>query len=80
MIAICAVSYSAIESKKKDCELNAIAIANIEALSLGEQQKIPVPCHSSGEFDSKKRYTDCSTCSPVVGYKGIGTEGLCISN
>ncbi len=57
--------------------LSAIQLANAEALAEDERPSLPIPCHSSGGTNIKKRYTDCSTCEPVVGYKGEGTEALC---
>lgn len=34
-------------------------------------------CHSSGVFHLSRRYTDCSTCSPVKRHRGTD-EGRCI--
>lgn len=60
-----------------DRGFTALELANIEALANNEAEPILIPCHSSGSRNSNERYTDCSTCLPVIGYKGKGTEALC---
>ena len=57
--------------------LSDLQISNAEALAEDENPSLPIPCHSSGDSNTKKRYTDCSTCKPVLGYKAEGTEALC---
>jgi hypothetical protein len=37
---------------------------------------LPITCHSSGVFHLGRRYTDCSTCSPVKRHRGED-PGLC---
>lgn len=54
-----------------------IALANIEALTETEQEPNKILCNSSGRMSPRDRYTDCSTCKPVEGYKSNGQEGLC---
>lgn len=38
-----------------------------------------VPCFGSGYEIDGFRYTDCATCTAVVGWKGTGTESTCTS-
>ena len=38
-----------------------------------------VPCFGSGYEMDRFRYTDCDTCTAVVGWKGTGTESICTS-
>lgn len=54
-----------------------IILANIEALSGDENDGDRIPCHSSAREDASRKYTECSKCVSVTGWRGTGTESRC---
>lgn len=54
-----------------------IILANIEALSADENDGDRIPCHSSAVEDSRRRYTKCSGCEDITGWRGTGSESRC---
>ncbi|MGN0068808.1 MAG: NVEALA domain-containing protein [Prevotella sp.] len=58
--------------------LSDLALANIEALSSGEEIiGDKVPCFSSARKDVNRAYVDCASCKRIEGWKGSGTESTC---